>query len=229
MTNNKYYCPICGHSSNEFLDHNNDMVIKNTVCPSCKSYERHRLLWIFLNKEIDLSTKKLKILYIAPENCLYNELNKIENISIITANILGKNVDINFNLINIPFNDNVFDLILCNHVLEHVKNDRKAMSELYRIMKPDGLAILTIPYSTQEKTIEEPLDQEYTLEKRLKLFGKQDHVRTYSLLDFENRLTEVGFKVYPISYGKMLSKELVEKYNLYINHVIHCCSKNKEL
>ena len=116
--------------------------------------ERHRLLWIFLEKETDFFNAKNKILHIAPEQCFYKSFKKNFE-SYTTCDLNSPIAEIRADVCNLPFNENEFDFVLCNHVLEHVYDDEKAMKEIYRVLKHKGKAILQVPVdNTLEKTMD---------------------------------------------------------------------------
>jgi ubiquinone/menaquinone biosynthesis C-methylase UbiE len=147
-----------------------------------------------------------KILHFSPEKNIYNFL-KISN-EVITADIdpmFYKPVDKgikNEDATHLSFADNSFDVVIGNHILEHIPNDTKAMEEIYRVLKPAGRAILQVPYSEKNSiTIEEPGINEP--EKQSALFGQKDHVRIYSLNDYINRLKQAGFYVDVIPYTSL--------------------------
>ena len=137
--------------------------------------------------------KKIKVLHFAPEKAFLSKFKKLENISYDTIDLNSPLADIKADICNLPLKDNTYDFILCNHVLEHIINDKKAMQELYRVLKKGGIGIFQVPIDiTKNKTFE---DFSITDPKeRNKLFGQYDHVRIYGM-DFFDRLINVGFKV----------------------------------
>jgi SAM-dependent methyltransferase len=139
--------PIDGKSFRKFLPYGYGKQRENALSPSTLSLERHRLMWLFLMEETDFFTskKKKKVLHIAPEQCFLDIFRKQKNLDYITSDIESPIADVKADICNLPFNDNSFDIIFCNHVLEHIANDTKAMQELYRVLKPDGMGIFQIP------------------------------------------------------------------------------------
>ena len=125
---------------------------------------------------------------------------------------------------NLPFEDNSYDVIFCNHVLEHIPDDDKAMEELYRILKPNGMAILQIPQDlNREKTFE---DNSITDSKeRARIFGQYDHVRIYGR-DYFEKLRSKGFIVKEVDYTHQLSKTEVDKYRLAKGEILPICFKS---
>jgi SAM-dependent methyltransferase len=174
---------------------------QNILCPSCLSTARERLIIALLKDGIKIEGKR--ILHFSPEKNVYNFL-KINN-EVITADIdplFYKPVDKgikNEDATHLSFADNSFDVVIGNHILEHIPSDTKAMEEIYRVLKPAGRAILQVPYSAKNSTtIEEPGISEP--DKQSALFGQKDHVRIYSLNDYVNRLKKAGFDVEVIPY-----------------------------
>lgn len=183
---------------------------ENAMCPRCGSLERHRLIWMYLQKRTDFLTSNLKILHFAPEDCFQRIFKSLPNIEYTSADLYDSSAMVKLDITDISFQDNTFDCILCSHVLEHILNENKAMKELYRVLKPNGWAILQVPIMRQ-KSIEDPTIQ--TQEGRLKYFGQEDHVRVYGL-DYKERLEKAGFKVKVDSYLKELDENIVKLYKL---------------
>ena len=220
---NKYTDPIDGSSFRKFLPYGYNNVRLNALSPSTFSLERHRLLWLYLKRETDFFEKKIKVLHFAPEKAFLSKFKKLENISYDTIDINSPLADIKADICNLPLKDNTYDFILCNHVLEHIINDKKAMQELYRVLKKGGIGIFQVPIDiTKNKTFE---DFSITDPKeRNKLFGQYDHVRIYGM-DFFDRLINVGFKVEQCEYTAHLNKEEIIKYCLPKKEIIPICLK----
>jgi predicted SAM-dependent methyltransferase len=222
----EYTCPCCESSFRTFLPAgiNNR---PNAECPKCFSLERHRLLWLYLKNRTNLLSDKLKVLHFAPEFQLYKLIRKLPNIDYLTADLSAPRVMMNMDITNIPLPDNSFDVIICNHVLEHVPNDAQAMRELQRILKPNGWAILQVPLdSNLATTLEDPnITSE---EDRLKYYGQKDHVRLYGA-DYKNKLEAAGFQVQVHNYIQELGTSLAEKYRLVSDDAntedIYFCTK----
>ena len=174
------------------------------MCIHCSSLERHRLLWFFLKHKSGLFDDTYKIiLHVAPESCLKAELEDHFKTNYITADLRDPAVKINMDITDIPYSDETFDVVLCNHVLEHVPNDRKALSELFRILKQGGWAILLVPICG-DTTYEDP--SLVTPRDRLEAFGLEDHVRRYGR-DYVNRLQEAGFEVAVVKTANLIGRE----------------------
>lgn len=198
------FCPICGNYS--FFKPFGIVPRKKARCEYCGSLERYRLLWLFLNMKCEIGQfdKNLKILHIAAEKCLSDKFEEIFRENYLTADLYNPSAKIKMDITDIKENDEVFDIIICNHVLEHVIDDRKAMREFYRVLKRGGWAILNVPVINGEKTYEDFSIN--TEEGRLKAFGQGDHVRAYGR-DYIDRLREVGFKVSAIPAEEIATKE----------------------
>lgn len=223
LKGNTFTDPIDGKSFRKLLPYGYGEQRLNALSPSSLSLERHRLLWLYLKNETDFFTTQKKMLHIAPEQCFLKLFKKQKNLDYITADLYSPIADVKADICNLPFENNSFDIVFCNHVLEHIEDDNKAMSELYRVLKPGGLGIFQIPQDlTIEKTYE---DFSITDPKeRTKHFGQYDHVRVYGK-DYFNRLRNVGFQVEEIDYSKTLSNEQVKKYCLVKGEILPICTK----
>ena len=223
LKGNTYTDPIDGKSFRKFLPYGYGEQRPNVLSPSTFSLERHRLIWLYLKNETDFFSAPKKVLHIAPEQCFLKLFKKQKNLSYTSADLYSPIADVKADICDLPFNDNVFDVVFCNHVLEHIKDDTKAMSELYRVLKPGGLGIFQIPQDLSlAKTYE---DFSITSSKdRKKHFGQYDHVRVYGK-DYFDRLRAVGFKVHEIDYSKTLSEDSIIKYCLVKGEILPVCTK----
>jgi len=159
----------------------------------CASRDRERLLYLFLLNKTNVFEKPLRLLHVAPEARVNDKLRQTAALDYLTADISSQHVMVEMDITQIQFPDDSFDAIICNHVLEHVVDDQKAMSELYRILKPGGWAILQVPLSATLKRTYEDFSITST-EGREDAFGQGDHVRIYAE-DYKDRLARAGFKV----------------------------------
>lgn len=200
-------CPICGWTGHSFLKRS--YLYKpalTSICPCCESSERHRFAYLAL-KEV-LIGKYEKTLHIAPERCIEPWLRTISK-EYLSADLCLPIAMQHMDITNLPFKENAFSLIWCSHVLEHIDNDNKAISELYRVLRPSGIAVVMVPIygdSTYEDT------QIKTPEERLRHFKQKDHVRLYGL-DIRKRFEEVMFIVNLIS-TTTFSKDEKSRYML---------------
>ncbi|KIX22919.1 methyltransferase [Flavobacterium sp. 316] len=183
----KHECIICGFKSKEWVIIEN----KDCLCPNCGSLSRDRRLWNIL------STKYLKnnlfVLDFSPSRSLYRNWKKQKNIHYTASDLSGNFIaDATYNITNISKDNNSFDLIVCYHILEHIIDDEKAMTELYRVLKPNGTVLIQTPFKEGE------IYEDYTRTteaERLKHFGQEDHVRIYSINGLKERLQNTGFKI----------------------------------
>lgn len=246
LKGNKFTDPIDGNSFRMFLPYGYGNQRNNVLSPSTLSLERHRLLWLYLKNETDFfkselnsdsTTSKsnriklrdtetssvLKVLHFAPEQAFYKLFRNQKNLEYTTTDLLSPLADVKADICNLPFEDNTYDVILCNHVLEHIPDDTKAMQELFRVLKKGGMAILQIPQDlNREKTFSDDtiIDQK----ERSKIFGQYDHVRVYGR-DYFDKLRSIGFTVIEENYTSKISPELVEKYCLAKGEIIPVCFK----
>lgn len=218
-----YKDPIDGKSFKRFLPYGYAKQRPNVLSPSTLSLERHRLLWLYLQNETDFFNKPLKVLHMAPEQCFLSLFKKMKNLHYTTADLYSPIVDVKADILDLPFESDLFDVVLCNHVLEHIEDDHKAMSELYRVMKPGGWGIFQIP---QDLSLEQTYE-DFSItdpQERARHFGQYDHVRIYGK-DYFDRLRKVGFVVKEIDYSSLLSPELVERYCLAKGEILPVCTK----
>jgi len=219
----KFSDPINNKSYSYFFPYGYNIQRKNALCPGTFSLERHRLLWLYLKKETDFFNSNNKILHFAPEQCFHKFFKSFFK-NYTTTDLNSPIVDIKADICNLPFNDNSFDYILCNHVLEHIYDDEKAMKEIYRVLNKNGIAILQVPIDINSNLTREGRDID-NKQDRNKLFGQYDHLRMYGL-DYFKKLKKVGFKVKNIDYLSKLKKEEVEKFSLINSGTIPVCIKD---
>ena len=219
----KFHDPINNKSYRKFLPYGYNNIRDNALSPGSLSLERHRLLWLYLQNETQIFKKKYKVLHVAPEQAFYKNFIKLNNLDYVTFDMNSPIAKIKGDICNLPFSENQFDFILCNHVLEHVNDDIAAMLELFRVLKKNGVAILQVPIDlTKNKTYE---DSTITDKKeRMKAFGQYDHVRIYGK-DYFERLEKSGFKVEKNFYSKNFSDEEIYKYGINKNEIIPICRK----
>ena len=223
LKGNRFTDPIDGKSFSQFLPYGYESQRNNVLSPSTLSLERHRLLWLYLQNETDFFTVPKKVLHFAPEQAFYNLFKKQKNLDYTTTDLYSPLADVKADICNLPFDDNLYDLILCNHVLEHIPDDTKAMQELYRVLKPGGMGIFQIPQDLNRATTfsdDEIVDQK----ERAKIFGQYDHVRIYGR-DYFQKLRSIGFTVIEENYTTKISPELVKKYCLADGEIIPVCYK----
>lgn len=223
LKGNTYTDPIDSKSFKSFLPYGYGKQRNNVLSPSTLSLERHRLLWLYLKNETDFFSVEKKVLHFAPEQAFYKRFRKMSNLDYVTTDLNSPLADVKADICNLPFKDNEFDIILCNHVLEHIPDDRKAMEELYRILKPGGFGVFQIPQDLNRETTFED-DSINDKKERAKIFGQYDHVRIYGR-DYFDKLRSVGFKVEEVDYTARLSEDEIIKYCLAKGEIIPVVKK----
>ncbi len=218
----KFTDPINNKSYSYFFPYGYNKQRKNALCPGTFSLERHRLLWLYLKKETDFFNSNNKILHFAPEQCFHKFFKSFFK-NYTTTDLNSPIVDIKADICNLPFNDNSFDYILCNHVLEHIYDDEKAMKEIYRVLNKNGIAILQVPIDINSNYTHEGRDID-NKQDRNKLFGQYDHLRMYGL-DYFKKLKNIGFKVKNENYLSNISQDEKDKYSLHNAGSIPVCIK----
>lgn len=216
--------PIDGKSYRKFLPYGYGKQRENALSPGTLSLERHRQMWLYLQNETDFFTKNYKVLHIAPEQEFLRKFKKMKNLDYISADLFSPIVDVKADILHLPFENESFDVIFCNHVLEHIEDDRKAMSELFRVMKKGGWGIVQVPMKNSlEKTYEDFAIKDP--KERQKHFGQYDHVRWYGM-DYFDRLKSVGFEADANFYSQKFSKEKIRKFGLRENEILPIVSKS---
>ena len=210
---NKFIDPIDGSGYRKFLPYGYGKTIRdNALCPGTLSLERHRLLWLYLERETYFFKQKLKVLHVAPEQIFYKKFKRFLNWDYTTTDLYSPLADVVADICDLPFQDNQYDLILCNHVLEHIPKDLKAMAELYRVLKKGGTLIAQVPLNDEStKTLED--DSITDPRDRTRFFGQYDHVRLYGQ-DYYKRLKSVGFSVEEVFLQSQLTTEEIKRYVL---------------
>ena len=219
---NKVECPICGGHFRKFMPYGNQGS-DNRLCPKCLSLERHRLMWIYLKGHSNFFKKDYKVLHFAPEQPFLKRFKKLPLKSYTTADLVSPIAELHIDVTNMPLEDNSYNVLFCNHVLEHVDSDIKAMQEIYRVLAPEGWAIMQVPLNSklaetyEDWSITDPKERE-------KAFGQYDHVRIHGR-DYPDRLRKVGFEVEEFVASHFLSPELVERYRLDKGEVLYIAKK----
>jgi SAM-dependent methyltransferase len=219
---NAVHCPCCGGFFPGFIA-GGPVLRAKACCPRCGSLERHRLLWLYLQEKTDFFKRQLSVLHVAPESIFQEQFRKLPNLDYISADIASPLAMVKMDITDIQFPDNTFDVILCNHVLEHIPDDRRAMEEIFRVLKPGGWAILQVPIDMKrETTYEDPSITDP--EERRRHFGQDDHVRWYGR-DYEERLAATGFAVSVNNFASGLPTETVRSCGILPQEEIYHCGK----
>jgi len=188
----KHKCNICNRELKSFVEIENDK-----LCPSCGSIKRTRRLWEILTDDFLKDNKK--ILDFSPSRSIYRLLKKSDNIYI-SSDLSGDFMaDNSFDITKIDSEDENFDLIICYHILEHVEEDEKAMSEIWRVLRKNGICIIQTPFKEGDIYENSSITSD---EDREKHFGQSDHVRVYSINGLVSRLENAGLKVETKSYNE---------------------------
>lgn len=221
---NKVECPVCEKSFSKFLSYGSDVAHRdNVLCPYDLTLERHRLMWLYLKNESNFFKDNLKVLHIAPEQCFHGKFKAQKNLDYLTGDLVSPIADMHFDLHEIPLEDNSFDVVFCNHVLEHVDDAAQCMRELQRVMKPGGWGIMQVPLDTnREKTYEDPSIT--SPEEREKHFWQKDHVRLFAL-DYPEWLRNAGFTVKEYNPKDHFSAQQIEKMRLMPSEILYVVSK----
>lgn len=198
---------------------------RNARCSNCGARDRQRYMWLYLERKTNLLTDPLRVLHFAPERIFEEWLGSRPNLDYISTDLERERATVKADITDLPFRDDSFDVILCSHVLEHVADDRKAMRELYRVLRLGGWALVLVPMDfRREETFEDPAVVEPA--ERERLFGQADHVRVYGR-DFTSRLEESGFTVRVEDYTRELGESEARRFGLRPRKPdLHLCLKN---
>jgi len=203
------HCPCCEHDFDRFVAHRGR---PRARCPRCGSLERHRLLIGFLSEHTDLFSARLSVLHIAPEYALQRRLRGLGNLVYRSADLESPLAMDKVDLLDMPYQDGTFDIVICNHVLEHVADDRRALREIWRVLAPEGRAILMSPIDEElRETLEDP--SVTSPSERHRVFGQSDHLRRYGL-DFGERVATEGFAVEEVRYLELLDADRIANHGL---------------
>ena len=220
-------CPFCDKQFEKFNPFGHTAAILREVqiiggggrpdalCPGCGSLDRERLIYLYLHEETDLLTTQvpLCVLHVAPgprlaQIIVVNRAIDYTATEFKPGSLLGQ-----MDITNIQLPDNLLDVILCVHVLEHIEDDAKAMAELYRVLAPGGWALLQVPLSRiLEETLEDPAAR--TPEQRYAAYGQRDHVRIYAERDYVKRLRTAGFQIEFYNAVTWLGPDSARRYGL---------------
>jgi SAM-dependent methyltransferase len=222
---NKVECPVCERSFSKFLSYGSDMAHReNVLCPYDLTLERHRLMWLYLRDCSDFFTaENLNVLHIAPEQCFHKRFKNQKNLHYLTGDLVSPLADLHFDLHAIPLEDNRFDVIFCNHVMEHVDDALQCMRELHRVMKPGGWGIMQVPQdfsreqTYEDATITSPQDRE-------KHFWQKDHVRLFGK-DYPEWLKKAGFDVTEFHKESKYDEKLIARYRLQKEEILYIVHK----
>ena len=224
LRGNKFEDPINGKTYRKLLPYGRLKPRENAIAPDSLSLERHRLMWLFLKNKTNFFTDNLKFLHIAPEYCFIKIFKGMKNLDYLTADLISPWADVKMDVHDIPFEENTFDVVICNHVLEHVDDADKVMKEFYRVMKPGGWGIFQVPIdynnavTIEDRSVTDPRERE-------RLYWQSDHLRLFGR-DYGDKLTAAGFKVTESNFINEIDPKLVERYALDKNEIVYNCQKD---
>ena len=221
---NAVECPVCEHRYRKFLPYGRIDPRPSALCPHCLSLERHRLIWLYLREKTNFFSSKLHVLHVAPEHCFMKPFERQHGDRYITADIESPLAKVKMDIHAIPFPADQFAVVLCNHVLEHVADDIKAMREINRVLKPGGWAILQVPFfhpipqiTEEDPTITDPRERE-------KAYGQDDHVRKFGH-DYADRINRSGLVAHAIPFAAELAPGLADRYGLMKGEILYVATK----
>lgn len=193
------FCPVCDSEFGHFRPFGLDRR-KNALCPGCGSLERHRFLWLYLDRTLRLSSRRQTLLHIAPEGCIRRRLGALPRGRYIPADLYRPDVPYRMDVTRLTLPDGSIDMVVCNHVLEHVLDDRAALAEFARVLRPGGRAIIMVPLDLSKTTVED--EAAATAGQRLAAFGHPYHVRICGS-DYGDRMEKAGFDVRRVDSAAM--------------------------
>ena len=205
--------PIDGKKYRKLLPYGRVRTRPNALSPSTLSLERHRALWVYLKENTNFFTEQNRMLHLAPEYCYINRFKSMKNLDYVTGDLNSPWADHHFDVHSIPFDENSFDVLMANHLMEHVDDDYKVLDEFFRILKPGGWGILQVPIdwknpnTKEDKSLTDPLERE-------RLYWQSDHVRLYGYENYPDRLRGAGFDVVIVDMQKQLGEERYNRYCL---------------
>lgn len=219
----KYTCPCCGWHVRAFVDAGAVFRERSLgYCPRCNSKARHRRIWLFLQEKTSLFSKRTRLFEVAPKYSFSRRFSAMSNLFYFGADLVWRpHISVRLDLTDLPVTSESFDAVICVHVLEEIPDDRKAMRELYRVLKPGGWALVSVPIRMDQPTYEDSSITE-SLERQ-RAFGETAHVRIYGH-DLVDRLEECGFLV-DVDLAENVPMKTREKYGLRNDENIFFCTK----
>jgi len=219
----KYICPCCGWSLRAFTRGGTSFKVRQQgYCPRCNAKARHRRDWLFLEQKTNLFEDRLRLLHVSPKYSLSRRLVTMPNLDYVGVDLHNRaNIGLKMDLAVVPIPSDTFDAIICIHVLEHVREDRRAMQELFRVLKPGGWAIISVPIRLDQKTYQDP--SIITPQERERAFGETSHFRFYGY-DLLEQLESYGFQV-ELDLAKNIDRQAKQRYGLLDDENIFYCTK----
>lgn len=232
-----FYCNLCGKGIKKFYEDGSTHEVfkkyhiigggyrKNVLCPNCRVKDRTRWTYRVLLRYTDIFTSNCKVLHFAPEKSLSEKIRSNRGCDYYPGDLIGGKTRHCVDMLDIQFRDDYFDFIIANHVLEHIKNEKRAVCELMRVLKPRGILVLSFPICTDMETIEEGKENLNSSE-RLGKFGQEDHVRLYGN-DYKERLERYGLNVQVISPIHVESEYNIRRYGFIPDDICLICTKKE--
>ena len=211
-------CPCCGSQFRKFARFHG----LNDQCPTCGSLMRQRAVTLYLRDVLRIPERGGDILHVGPASSVRGWLVSFPKVQYVSVDLNSPLADVKGDITDLPFADDSYDLIVCLHVLEHVQDDRKAISELHRVLRPGGKAVIQVPPSPFEETLEDPTVTEPA--ERERRYGQYDHVRLCGS-DYLQRLEEPGFAVAREDYAEQLNLATRTLYEIHAGEPFYVCVK----
>lgn len=211
-------CPCCGNSFRKFARFHGI----NDQCPSCGSLMRQRAVTLYLRDVLRVPQNVGDILHVGPAASVRGWLVSFPGVRYISVDLNSPVAEVKADITDLPFADHSHDLIVCLHVLEHVQDDRQAISELFRVLRPGGKAVIQVPPSPFEETLEDPTVTDPA--ERERRYGQYDHVRLCGA-DYQQRLEEPGFEVTRVDYAQRLNLATRALYEIHAGESFYVCVK----
>ena len=211
LAGNEVACPCCGRTFRRFLAYG-DPPRASVRCPVCGSLERHRAIWLYLTGPSGVLDRPCEVLDVAPAPFLGDLLARRPGVKYLSIDLASPVAMRQMDVTRLDLPDATYDLVLCSHVLEHVPDDRAAMRELLRVLRPGGMAILQTPWAPDESAT----DEDATIadaHERERRFGQADHVRRYGR-DLLERLAEAGWSIELIDVVSAFGSHAVARHRL---------------
>lgn len=221
---NRFEDPISGKTYRKMLPYGRVNPRPNALAPHSLSLERHRTVWLYLQKHTDFFSAPLRMLHLAPEYCYLRLFRNMENLDYVTGDLNSPWADHHFDVHAIPFEDNSFDVVMANHLLEHVDDDLAVMKEFHRVMKPGGWGIFQVPIdyknprTEEDKSVTDPAERE-------RLYWQRDHVRLFGFEDYPDQLRKAGFEVEVVNVAEEVGAEAAGRFALGEEHNVYFVRK----